>query len=369
MRSEREIGVDLLRALCAFLVVSGHFFPVCSTVNLEPAFTAPVPDLFFYALTLASVNCFGVISGYVSYRDEPTRIRVSALVMLWLQMQFYRVLFQVLPYYLGLSEYALSVTEIFFPILRRLNWYFTAYFEMMFIAPLLQRVVRESTRRANACMLVCLFLFTSLAPLLRAFLDCDPFQLEEGYGWIWLSVLYFYGCSLKKHGWFRETPIRRIWIVLAGSLLLSALWRRFCITRFEPGSFLSLRDRMFYVYTSPTLVLTACSMLLLGARARPPEGLRRMIAKASSAALGVFLLHTAVWYWLIEPLLARFPLPSASWGWVWTFAAALLTAFLCTLVDLLRQRLFALLRVRRLADRIQALVFGCFARLSARIAP
>ena len=42
---QREAGVDLLRALCALLVVAIHLFPITAQVNREPAALSPLPVL------------------------------------------------------------------------------------------------------------------------------------------------------------------------------------------------------------------------------------------------------------------------------------------------------------------------------------
>ena len=366
MQKERSLGLDLLRVFSALLVVAIHCFPLCAGVNREPFALSPLPDLFFYALALCGVNCFGLISGYVGYREEPGPLRLSALLGIWLQLVFYRVLFLLLPWKLGLSGQAVSLPEILLPLSKRVNWYISAYFEMMLFAPLIQRAVRGCSRRENAR--ICLGLFSLLALLLplRFAMDCDPLLLQDGYSWMWLGVLYFWGCSLKKFGWFQNTPLRRLLAVLAGSLLLTALWRALASApALAPR--LGGWARLFYVYPSPTLVLASGCLLLLFTRLQPPEWLHGPIRAAASAALGVFLLHTTVWYWLIEPRLAA--LPPARFGTLRAFSAALLIALPCALIDLIRGRLFALLRIRQLTDRVQARLLAALSRLSERLLP
>ena len=366
MQNERSRGIELLRAFAALLVVAIHVFPLCAPVNREPYAAAPLPDLFFYALALCGVNCFGLISGYVGYRDEPTPPRLSPLMLIWLQMVLYRALFLLLPWKLGVSEQAVSLSEIFLPVTKRVNWYITAYFEMSLLAPLIQRAVRGSSRRDNARMSLALLALASLLPMLRFAMDCDPFLLDNGYSWMWLSVLYFWGCSLKKFGWFHTASARRLTAVLAASLLLTALWRLLASPQ-SPVPLSGRFARLFYVYTSPTLVLASGCLLLLFARIRPPARLNGPIRAAASASLGVFLLHTTVWYWLIEPRLAA--LPPARFGSLRAFLAALLIALPCALIDLGRGRLFAALHIKRLTDRAQTRLLDALERVSLRLFP
>ena len=367
MQHERAPGLDFLRALAAFFVVAIHLFPLCAGVNREPTVSSPLPDLFFYALVLCGVNCFGLISGYVGYREKDEGVRISSLLLIWFQMVFYRVLLLWLPWKLGVSGLPVSLSEVLLPLTRRVNWYITAYFEMMLLAPLIQRAVRNGSRRENARMMLALFVFASLFTLIKGFVNSDPFLLDDGYSWMWLGVLYFWGCSLKKHGWFHGTPSRRLWAVLALSLLLTALWRALASAGLFPGTVLNQRGRLFYPYTSPTLVLASGCMLLLAARFKPSRRLQGMLRGAAAASLGVFLIHTTVWYWLIEPRLAA--LPPTRFGSLRVFLTALLIALPCALIDLGRGRLFAALRIKRLTDVVQTRLLAVLERVSLRMFP
>lgn len=368
MSDKRESGLDLLRAAAALCIVACHTFPPCAWVNREPGYPAPLPDLFLYALVLSAVNCFGLLSGYVGYREKDEGLRLSPLLMIWLQLVFWRVLLLWLPVRLGLADTPLSPADVLLPLTKRVNWYITAYCEMMLLAPFLQRAVRSAGRRENARTVLALFALCSLLPLCRAFVDGNPFLLDEGYSWMWLAVLYFWGCSLKKFGWFRETRARRLTALLLASLLLASLWRALAAAGRLPFALLNRSGRLFYVYTSPALVLASGCLLLLAARLRVPERLRGAVRTAASASLGVFLIHTTVWYWLLEPWLEGF-LPALGPGSLRALLAALLIAVPCALLELLRARLFAALRVRRLTDRVQASLNAALSRLSERLLP
>ena len=112
---------------------------------------------------------------------------------------------------------------------------------------------------------------------------------------------------------------------------------------------------------APELAAALC-LLLLHERARPRR-LDGLIAKLSSAALGVFLLHTTVWGWLIAPAAGLLsPLPQ-KWAFVNVLLSALVITALCIPVDLLRAWLFEKFGLRRLADRAQGKIFALCARL------
>lgn len=355
MTKQREAGPDRLRALAAFFVVGIHLFPLIVDLSGGGPGFSHFAELFCYALVFCAVNCFGLLSGYLGYREENNFPRVSALIILWLQFLFYRVVFLLLPALMGLAE-PVPPADVFLPVTRRVNWYMSCYFEMTLFAPLINLVIRRTSKGLNALMCLVLFAVSSVSALLRGLTSCDPFLLADGYSWMWLGFLYFWGASVKKHGWGRELSARTLWLLLLGALLLMSGWRFFMQGFFLPEGFPGRTEKIFFSYPSPTVALSALCLLLLHLRSKPGR-YDAPIRKLSSAALGVFLLHTTVYAWLLAPNTALLsPLP-APWGALNALISTLAVALLCVPVDLLRARLFRLLGVKKLADRIQARVY------------
>lgn len=358
----RQAGLDRLRILSAWFVVCIHLFALLGDLAGSTGISLFV-NAFVYALVFCAVNCFGLLSGWLGYREEGNSLRLKALVLLWLQFVFYRVFFLLLPSLLGIAE--VSLADVFLPVTRRVNWYMTAYFEMMLLAPGLNLIVRHVSRGVNAVICLALLALTVISTALRAVMDCDPFLLGEGYNWMWLAALYFWGASLRKHGWFSSISAGRLRLVLFASLLLTAAWRWGMRSFFSPAGFPGNTEKIFYSYTSPTIALAAICLLLLHARLTGPGS--RFMEKASSAALGVFLLHTTVWNWLIVPCAGLLsPLPQ-SFAWLNVLGSALVITLLCIPVDLLRGRLFTLLRIPALAEKLQARFFALCGRIAERV--
>ena len=355
----RQAGMDRLRILSAWFVVCIHLFALLGDLGGSTGISLFVNALV-YALVFCAVNCFGLLSGWLGCREGDNSLRLKSLILLWLQFVFYRVFFLLLPSLAGIAE--VSLADVFLPVTRRVNWYMTAYFEMMLLAPGLNLIVRHVSRGVNAVICLALLALTVLSTALRAVMDCDPFLLGEGYNWMWLAVLYFWGASLRKHGWFSAFPTGWLRLVLFASLLLTAAWRWGMRSFFSPEGFPGNTEKIFYSYTSPTIALAAICLLLLHARLSGPGS--RFTEKASSAALGVFLLHTTVWNWLIAPCAGLLsPLPQ-SFAWLNVLGSALVITLLCIPVDLLRGRLFALLRIPALAEKVQSRIFALCGRIA-----
>lgn len=357
----RQAGLDRLRILSAYFVVCIHLFALLGDLGGSRG-ASLFANALVYAMVFCAVNCFGLLSGWLGYREENNSLRLQSLILLWLQFVFYRVFFLLLPALLHIVE-PVSLADIFLPVTKRVNWYMTAYFEMMLLAPALNVIVSRLSRGTNAIICLALLTLTVVSAALRAVMVCDPFLLGEGYNWMWLAVLYFLGASMRKHQWFSDASGGRLRLWLIASLLLTAGWRWGMRSFFHAGAFPGNTEKIFYSYTSPTILSASICLLLLHARMKT-NGRNALIEKASSAALGVFLLHTTVWNWLIAPgagLLS--PLPQ-SFAWLNVLLSAFVITLLCIPVDLARGWLFRKLHAQELADKAQTRVF----RLCGKIA-
>ena len=350
----RQAGLDRLRILSAYFVVCIHLFALLGDLG-ESRGASLLVNALVYALVFCAVNCFGLLSGWLGYREDKNRLRLKSLILLWLQFVFYRVFFLLLPAVLHVAD-PVSLADIFLPVTKRVNWYMTAYFEMMLLAPAINLIVSRISRGANAAVCLALFLLTAVSAALRAVMDCDPFLLGEGYNWMWLAALYFLGASLKKHQWLSNARTGRLYLWLSAALLVTAGWRWGMRSFFNADAFPGNTEKIFFSYTSPTIVLASVCLLLLHVRIPGAGG--RLVERASSAALGVFLLHTTVWSWLIAPCAGLLsPLPQ-NFAWLNVLLSALVITLLCIPVDLARAWVFRKLQVRELADKVQAWFYG-----------
>ena len=103
----RQAGMDRLRILSAWFVVCIHLFALLGDLGSSTGISLFV-NAFVYALVFCAVNCFGLLSGWLGYREEGNSLRLKPLVLLWLQFVFYRVFFLLLPSLLGIAEVSLA---------------------------------------------------------------------------------------------------------------------------------------------------------------------------------------------------------------------------------------------------------------------
>lgn len=245
-----------------------------------------------------AVNCFGIISGYVS-RSET--LSLKGCVLRWAQVVFYSLSLTVLlglvfPGTVGYRD----ILGAFFPVITQKYWYFTAYFALMFFTPFLNQLLNGLKPKRADQLMTTIFLLLCLLPSLTG---RDLFHLRSGYTFLWLCALYLLGgCLRQRRSQHPMSPILLLVgyllcvLVTAGSKALSVFLQGHLQVSLRP------LDALF-AYTSPTILCAAIFLLLLF-RSIPIRGriAVRWITFASPLSFGVYLIHThpSVWNGLLS---------------------------------------------------------------------
>ena len=370
MKNERNNGVDLFRVVAAFLVVGVHVFGAC--VDMQPTDGSDLPyfvSSFFYSLLFCAVNCFALISGFVCYRDKAPLVRVSSLQNVWIEAVFYRVLCLILLHITGLIYAELSqLYTCFFPITKGNNWYLIAYFETMLImAPAINYSVEHSSKKANLEMIVWIFMLTSVINLAKGVLDFNLFSLNDGYSSIWISILYFYGASIRKHGWFQKIRARDGFLFCFFMMLAMAMWRTIVPKIFQLLIHVPKGRNIWYDYTSPAIVAMSVALLISFVKLSIPDRMIPVIRKISSTTFGIFIFHVTIFGTIIGPAVLPIQrLPKLLQPFVALLATFVIVASSSAL-DLMRIRLFKYLKIGKTFDQVNQWIWSIFLRLEKKV--
>lgn len=364
--AERNDGIDSLRMLSMLMVVILHLL-------WQGGVLAAVPRLsirYFAAWLLecaayCAVDCYALISGYVGLRS---RFRYSRLVQLWLQVVFWTLLITLafgvlLPGALG----PYSWRNALMPFLTGQYWYLTAYFGLFFLTPLLNKAVLElSSRELGAFLAAALVFYSALPRLYSVHQATDPFKLDSGYSVLWLAMLYVAGGFLSKY----EIPEKisrhasiagfcaMVLLTWGSKAAIELLAVRGIVTDWYSGVLVD--------YTSPTVLLAGVFLVLFFAKADYRPGVVKMVRTLSPAALGVYIIHAhpLIWNYVIKGCAAGFALDHTPVLAAKVLLSALAVYLVCSGAELLRLRLFRLLRVSELCRSGEQ---RCRAWLSARL--
>ena len=345
----RNYGIDLLRLVSMLYIVILHSLGKGGVVeNVIPGTPQHAAVAATRGLVMCAVNIFGMISGYVGYRDEDRAYHYENYLVMWLQVVFYGVLITV---FFELADSSLvslrDLMVMFLPVSHTLYWYFTAYTGLFFLIPLLNAGIRGcSNSSLRVLIFMILLLFSCLGPA------ADLFYLARGYSFLWLVLLYIIGAAAKKVGICERLSIPfligGILLCWGVSAVLGANWFDF--------RFLSLHisTELLHAYTFPTYVLCSLFHVLAFARLRFPPVAQKVIRFLAPGAFGVYLLndHRLI---MTHVLQDRFlsTCTKAPWqlmGEILIFSATFTTAAL--MIDWVRRKLFAALRIPSLARRL-----------------
>lgn len=281
-KQSRNLGIDTLRIISmigvVFLHILGHGGILTS--SLSPATFSIV--WFFELLAYPAVNCFVLISGYIGYRGDKVFPKIKNILSLLFTVLFYSISITAIfllcgPKPLGLKE----LIQGFLPTTMGSYWFFTAYFGLFLLSPLLNVWVSNSTLKQDLLFLIVLLLFSTVS-ILR-----DTFTLGNGYSVIWLVFMYLLGAMIKKHE-FNKLFSKKIWCIVALSAF-AVTWLSKMVLHFSNISFLQSHNSVLIRYTSPTIVLMAVGLLCLFANLNCSK--EKTISFFASSAFSVYLIH------------------------------------------------------------------------------
>ncbi len=347
-KPKRNYGVDFLRIISMCMVVILH---VVNHGGTQASFAFNSAGFYAtYALeafAICAVNVFALITGYVNCENS---FRFNKVIKFWAQVAFYSVLIYLA--FVATKVITFDVNTFlytFLPITNNNDWFSQTYIFLMIFMPFYNFLVAKMGKRKHLILIiVSAFLFTIVALLFQ-----NVWQLNSGYGVVWLTCLYFIGAYFKKYGFFK---IKNYWYLIsyvAFSLLI-------VISLAGIGNLmLKIRNdtsfsEIFYSYLSP-LVL-AQSVCLLAFFANLEFKNKKFIAVTkfvTPLVFGVYLIHDnpLVRYNLITKtvFIANY---SPILIILLILAVAIGIFIACAIVEYLRQLFFKYAKINWLLDKI-----------------
>ena len=350
MNRERYWGLDLLKILATFMIIILHLLGFSGL--LTPDGGSPIRYVTLWLLETAcygAVNCYGLISGYLS---DQRKWHPAHLLKLWLQVAFYTfgttlILSLTVPGVVGKRAWLDAIT----PILSKQYWYFSSYFVLFLFMPFLDRAIYGLSQRQLLQLCLSLILCFSLLPLVAS---GDVFALQSGYSPLWLMVLYLLGACLKTC----KVSGRSVILFFSYTLCTLAAWV-FKMLLSPPSINLTIppfNSSLALSYLSPMILFGSMALVLLFSGLFPPPFLRRVATLLAPATFGVYLIHInpIIWEYILYPWVLRLsplPLPTVLFA---VFGEATLIYLLCSFLDLMRAALFRLCGADRVAGRLES---------------
>lgn len=198
--NNRNVGLDILRVILAFLVVGIHIIaPATGAVGGSVEWS--VTKFFVSGLTAIcypAVNTYVILSGFLAFAHKKSIYGVvKSLTKLWLCLMFFSILGLIVgSFYYNHQPSLSTIISRLFPLCSGEWWYMTNYFVLMLMSPMLNKLIDQYSEKSIFYTLCGTLMICTIVPF---FLKYNDFiGLNIGYGLIWFVVLYCTGAFLYK---------------------------------------------------------------------------------------------------------------------------------------------------------------------------
>lgn len=311
---------------------------------------------FLELLAYPAVNCFVIVSGFVGYRNDKYYPKLRNIMQLFLTVLFYGVLICLVlkvfyPNQIGMKDIIVS----FLPITTQQYWFFTAYFAMFLISPMINMFVHRSDVKMIGVSYAVILLISFMT------LKSDLFFLHKGYSFLWFAFVYFVGATMKKYQFMQKLSALKCVLLLCMALLITWLPKMTYLFYQSEGLANTIQNCLIS-YASPTVLFMAMLALELFRRIRINATVGKIVTFFSTSAFSVYLIHDNrhIRSLCVENRFA-FLNEQNSIVMVGVVLVSVVAIYLvCTLLDKVRSFLFKILRIEKCTEMLESIVKRMF---------
>ena len=334
------VYVEILHSFGAGGIIDG-----CSGFRLVVALVA-----FFW--TSSAVNIFALVTGYVSYTDVPKPLNRKRIFDMWLQVVFYGLVITavcnlLMPGEVRPRDYFISA----FPLFNNEYWYYTSYFLVYLLSPLINSAVRNASESLLRKSLVIVIAFFSVFAVFA-----NSLSIVQSSTFTWILIMYFIGAVMKKcHIGEKTSSVKLIiGIIICNMVVLD--WYLF----FPGLSFanISWTGGMMSDYVSPAILISAICHLLLFRKIKAGPKITKIICFLSPCVFATYLINANPLFYnkvlrgFFEPFLEM----NIAVLTLIVIAGAFVFSICSCMIDKIRILLFRLVRLDKLSKAL-----GCLA--------
>ncbi len=304
--------------------------------------------------SLCAVDIFALISGFVGYKAKH---RYASIAELWLKVFLYSVGFTIINKYT--FDPSIGLRKIFFscfPVTRGGIWYFTMYFALFFLCPVLNAAIEKMSEKSVRRVIVAGIILFSVIPFLWA---QDTFFTNDGYSLLWLIVLYFVGAYIGKYNVLQK--IKRHQALLGYTVCVIVVWGVKFLLQNYFTSFLGYENNSDWLvsYTSLPVFGAAVFLFLLFRDIKLPIAAKKIVAVFAPLTFSVFVIHVLPFVNKnfiqnkFESFLEHSPIVMV----LAVLGTAAVIYLACSAIDFIRARLFDFLKIKDRLLSIENKVF------------
>ncbi|MBQ8227486.1 MAG: acyltransferase [Clostridia bacterium] len=347
--SKRNAGLDLLKIFSTFLVVILHLLGAGGILSsVEPLSANYNITWLLETIAYNSVNIFCITTGFVYAKTQ--NHRWNKLFNLWGAVFFYSVIFAGVFFLSGKIVFAEAIYNSM-PVTNKNHWYFSAYVCLWLFIPYINKMLCTLSKKQHVTLILIGFVLFCCHYFAYGILQTDIYVLKSGYSPLWLLYLYFIGSYISLHGEnLKKIKQSTLLIIFVACNLLA--WGIKMIFVFIGTDFTDKLSGMIVSYPSPPMVVSSVTLFLIFINLKVKES--KFIQTLSATAFFVYILHTnPLFYFNILSDSLVF-ISDKPW-YILIFSVlgiAIAIYLICTIIDILRQKLFAIIHINKLYNFI-----------------
>lgn len=290
-QKKRMANLELLRCAAMMMVIVLHFLGKGGLLTplAEEQTAVSILAWVLESFCIVAVNVYMMISGYFLCESS---FKLSRLLQLWLQVEFYSLTVGVVGALTGVVQETAVDTHYYvtllFPVSMEHYWFLTAYIYLYLLLPFVGMAVRRMTKeQLKAAIAVLLIAFCVLKSVLPVRLDMD----EKGYDCLWYLCVFLIAAYIRRFGCpALEKKGRGVLLYLIGALLVFG--EAFALhTVYMKSGRLELILGISFEYNHLFVLLASLGLFAAFLRVNLGEAFGKIVVKIAPYTLGVYLLH------------------------------------------------------------------------------
>ena len=190
-----------------------------------------------------------------------------------------------------------DLINFLFPLFISDYWYFNSYFTMYFFLPLLNKGIKSMEKREMGFFNLSLFLLFSCFAQIRHYskrFRKDFFLFVNGFTYMWLTILYFYGSYFGRFENEFGNHNKYIFFLINCLILFFLAFLRSTIIIYR--IFHKLKGtNMIVEYTSPSnVIISICFINILSHLEIKKNVFQKIISFFSPLTFGIYLIHNHI---------------------------------------------------------------------------
>ena len=235
-----------------------------------------------------SVNVFVLISAY--FNVKTTGFKTRKLIRLWCEVAFYCLIIYLVTVLFFSEPFQIKeFLTCFLPILFNKYWFFTAYFLLMLIAPFLNKILNNCSKKE--CIILAVIIFVLGYCALRFPID-EKTVFCDGHNFIWLVCVYLIGGML---GLYPINLKRRYWFIIAFASVVLLVAEKYLYGVLPVWISAYIFNEFWYSYASPFVIVLSVSVFMLFKDIDIKNvKIKKCINFISASTFGIYLFHMSI---------------------------------------------------------------------------